>query len=154
MKYFFLTVGVFTPIFLTACTAPKNTTEHANQMIVVEQSENFDTVIDTLTEAIAEKELTLLSTIDHQANAEKVNLQLRPTITLLFGNPKIGTQLMKSDQRIGLDLPLKMVIWEDENDTTFIGYYDASTLTGRYDIDDLATTEKMNGVLAELSKSK
>jgi uncharacterized protein (DUF302 family) len=89
-----------------------------------------------------------MAMIPHDKGAASVGLELRPTRVLIFGNPKVGTLLMQSNQSIGIDLPLKVLVHEDENGDVFVSYFDASFLTARHGITDkTAVVEKVNGAL-------
>src|SRR5258706_2076145 len=70
--------------------------------------------------------------IDHAAGAAAVGLSLRPTELLIFGNAKGGTPLMQSNQTIGIDLPLKVLVWEDASGATWLSYNDPSWLAKRH----------------------
>jgi uncharacterized protein (DUF302 family) len=74
------------------------------------------------------KGLTVFARIDPAAEAAEVGLSLRPTELLIFGNPKGGTPLMQSVQTTGIDLPLKILIWQDEAGKTWLLYNDPSWL--------------------------
>ncbi len=79
---------------------------------------------DRLEAIIADKGFVLVTRIDHSGAADRVGLELRPGQLLIFGNPKIGTLLMQVEQSVGLDLPLKFLVWEDEAGVTRISYDD------------------------------
>lgn len=85
---------------------------------------------------ITSRGLGIFGTIDHAAGAASVDLELRPTTLIIFGNPTLGTLLMQSNQTIGIDLPLKALVWEDECEVVRIGYNKAHTLARRHDITD------------------
>jgi uncharacterized protein (DUF302 family) len=70
--------------------------------------------------------------IDHAEGAANVGLSLRPTELLIFGNAKGGTPLMQSVQTIGIDLPLKALVWQDADDDTWLSYDDPSWLAKRH----------------------
>jgi uncharacterized protein (DUF302 family) len=72
--------------------------------------------------ALAKRDLTVFARIDHAANAAAVGLPLRPTEVVLFGNPKSGTALMQDQQRVGIDLPLKALVWQDAEGKVWLGY--------------------------------
>jgi uncharacterized protein (DUF302 family) len=76
-----------------------------------------------LTALLAQKGIEVFAHIDHTAGAEKVGLSLRPTQVLMFGNPKAGTPLMQGRQTIGLDLPLRVLVWQDESDKVWLTYW-------------------------------
>ncbi len=72
--------------------------------------------------------------IDHAAAGKKVGLTLRPTQVLIFGNPQAGTPLMQSQQTIGLDLPLRMLVWEDNSGTVWLTYRRPSVLAREHNV--------------------
>jgi len=78
------------------------------------------------------KGLTVFARIDHVAGAAEVELSLRPTELLIFGHAKSGTPLMHSVQTIGIDPPLKILIWQDEAGNTWLSYNDPSWLPKRH----------------------
>jgi len=83
--------------------------------------------------------------------ARKADMELDATVVLIFGNARAGTPLMQSDPRVGIELPLRMLIWED-HDGTHIGYLDPRELADRYALDgQQQTLERQATVLAELA---
>ena len=103
-------------------------------------------------EAIFEaKGVTLFARVDHQAGAEKVGLALRPTVLLIFGNPKLGTPLMQCRQALAIDLPQKALIYEDANGKVWLAYNDLNYLRQRHDAHGCeAAFSKVDGVLQKL----
>lgn len=91
---------------------------------------------ERLATEIRSRGLTIFATIDHAAGAADAGLPLRPTILLIFGNAKMGTPLMQIDQRIGTDLPLKALVWQDADDRTWISWNDPAWLVSRYILPD------------------
>jgi uncharacterized protein (DUF302 family) len=88
--------------------------------------------LDRLKGEIAARGLTLFAAIDHAKGAQEAGLSLRPTAVLIFGNAKGGTPLMLANQTIGLDLPLKALVWQDRADQTWVSYNDPVWLARRY----------------------
>ncbi|SHF22171.1 Uncharacterized conserved protein, DUF302 family [Modicisalibacter ilicicola DSM 19980] len=88
-----------------------------------------------LREALESRGLTLFTVVDHTQNAEKVDMQLPPVRTVIFGNPKVGTPLMQCQGSTALDLPQKMVIRED-GDTTRIEWNDPAYLAERHELQE------------------
>ena len=84
------------------------------------------------------KGLTVFAHVDHAAGAAAVGLPLRPTVLLIFGNAKGGTPLMQSAQTIGIDLPLKALVWQDASDATWLSYNDPAWLTHRHGVGEEA----------------
>jgi uncharacterized protein (DUF302 family) len=76
--------------------------------------------------------MTVFAHIDHAAGAAAAGLSLRPTEVLIFGNAKGGTPLMQAVQTIGIDLPLKALVWQDASGVTFLSYNDPAWLAKRH----------------------
>jgi len=87
---------------------------------------------DRLEAAVKAKGMTIFARIDHAAGASAAGLSLRPTEVLIFGNAKGGTPLMQSVQTIGLDLPLKALVWQDISGKTWLSYNDPAWLAKRH----------------------
>jgi len=88
--------------------------------------------MDRIEAEVKAKGLTVFARIDHAAGAEAVGLPLRPTELLIFGNAKGGTPLMQSVQTIGIDLPLKALVWRDAAGNTWLSYNDPGWLAQRH----------------------
>ena len=88
--------------------------------------------MNRLEAAVKAKGMTVFARIDHAAGASAVGLSLRPTEVLIFGNAKGGTPLMQSVQTIGLDLPLKALVWQDISGKTWLSYNDPAWLAKRH----------------------
>ena len=82
--------------------------------------------------AVKAKGMTVFARIDHAAAASAVGLSLRPTEVLIFGNAKAGTPLMQSVQTVGLELPLKALVWQDPSGMTWLSYNDPAWLAQRH----------------------
>ena len=101
------------------------------------------------------KGMTVFSRIDHAAGAADVGLSLRPTELLIFGNARAGTPLMQSAQTIGIDLPLKVLVWQDASRDTWLSYNDPSWLARRHGIGHEAerATTAISAALAAVVKA-
>ena len=88
--------------------------------------------MDRLEAEIKSKGMTVFARIDHAAGAAAVGLPLRPTELLIFGNANGGTPLMQSMQTIGIDLPLKALVWQDGSGKTWLSYNDPGWLAKRH----------------------
>jgi len=91
--------------------------------------------MDRLVTEVTAKGLTIFARIDHAAGAAQVGLPLRPTELLIFGNAKAGTPLMQSNQEVGIDLPLKMLVWEDAAGKTWLSYSDPRWIAKRHELE-------------------
>ena len=99
--------------------------------------------------------LTVFARIDHAAGAAEVGLSLRPTELLVFGNAKGGTPLMQAAQTIGIDLPLKALVWQDASGGTWLSYNDPSWLAKRHALGSEveATVSAMAAALGAVAKA-
>jgi uncharacterized protein (DUF302 family) len=88
--------------------------------------------MDRLEAAVKARGMTIFARIDHAAGAADAGLSLRPTELLIFGNAKGGTPLMQAAQSIGIDLPLKALVWQDGSGDTWISYNEPSWLANRH----------------------
>ena len=98
---------------------------------------------------IKAKGMTIFARVDHAAGAAAVGLSLRPTDLLIFGAAKGGTPLMESVQTIGIDLPLKALVWVDASGATWLSYNDPNWLATRHGLgpDSGATLKAMTALL-------
>jgi uncharacterized protein (DUF302 family) len=90
--------------------------------------------IDRLEAALKTARIAVFARIDHAAGAAAVGMKLRPTEVLIFGNPRAGTPLMQANQTIGLDLPLKVLAWEDADGHVWVCYNDPVSLARRHQL--------------------
>jgi uncharacterized protein (DUF302 family) len=111
--------------------------------------------MDRLEAAVRAKGMTVFARVDHAAGAAAVGLALRPTELLIFGNAKGGTPLMQSMQTIGIDLPLKALVWQDASGSTWLSYNDPSWLAKRHRLgpDSEATVGTMAAALNAAAKT-
>ncbi len=116
------------------------------RVILTPSTKNFDDTLVSLTEAIKRRGLTLFARIDHAAGARAAGLELEDEQVLLFGNPQSGTGLMQSDRRVGIELPLRMLLWR-EGERVLLGYEDPRLLAEHY---SLAGSEQTLEQMAKL----
>jgi uncharacterized protein (DUF302 family) len=90
--------------------------------------------MDRLAESVVRHGMTVFARIDHAAAAKEAGMTLAPTEVLIFGNPKGGTPLMQAAQTLGIDLPLKALVWQDGAGKTWIGYNDPKWLARRHGV--------------------
>ena len=141
-------------IALSCKSETKPMKENINQQAVETSNQDISVAkyAEQLKQELLTRGFTIMAHIDHAAGAEKVGLVLKPTQTLIFGNPKGGTLLMQQAQEIGIDLPLKLLIWEDEKGAVQTSYYNATALAKRYSIEQPeAVINKINGLFAGLT---
>ncbi|GKQ50524.1 DUF302 domain-containing protein [Bradyrhizobium sp. Ce-3] len=110
---------------------------------------------DRLKAELQARGLTLFAQIDHAAGAASAGLALRPTEVVVFGNAKGGTPLMQAAQTVGIDLPLKALVWQDEAGDTWLSYNDPAWLAERHGVADetKAVTSAMAALLGAIAKA-
>ncbi len=101
-------------------------------IVSIESRFGVSETIDRLAETVTNLGLTVFARIDHAAAATKVDMALRPTELLIFGNPKGGTPLMQDWQIAGIDLPVKALAWEDETGKVWLSYNEAEWIAARH----------------------
>jgi uncharacterized protein (DUF302 family) len=106
----------------------------SNGLITVASRFSVSETLDRLTAAITSAGLLVFARINHARNAEEVGLELRPTELLIFGHPKGGTPLMQDKQTAGIDLPVKALVWEDEEGKVWLTYNEAAWLATRHEL--------------------
>ncbi len=122
-------------------------------LITVESALDAAHTVQRLEAALAAKGVTLFAKVDHAGNAAGVDMKLGPTTVLIFGNAQAGTKLMQIDQRIGIDLPLKVLVSTDAAGKTWVSYNDPVWIAARYGItpENAAVLTGMKGMLAGLA---
>jgi len=120
---------------------------------VLDSNFGVDETEQRLIEAVENNGLTVMVQVDHKANAKTVGLDMPATRLVVFGNPKLGTQLMKCSPTVAIDLPMKMLIWE-EGETVKVAYNTVDYLVDRHQIDDCAASalEKVRQALDGFAK--
>lgn len=108
--------------------------------------------MDRFQAAIKAKGMSVFARINHAALAAEAGLPLRPTEVIIFGNPRAGTPLMQAGQTIGIDLPLKALVWQDDSGKVWLGYNEPRWLAKRHGIegaDDI--TSKIDRALRDIA---
>jgi uncharacterized protein (DUF302 family) len=117
------------------------------------QSQNTQEVsVKKLQKLIQEKELTLFETLDHQANAKAVKMDLKPETVVIFGNPKMGTVLMRCNPSIGLDLPLRILVSTDYEGITTLSYTNPEYWSLKHNIKDKNCLDIINKAAVALEE--
>jgi len=126
----------------------------ADGLITIASSYGPKETMDRLETEIKARGMTVFTRIDHAAGAGQVGLPLLPTELLVFGSAKAGTPLMQSNQTIGIDLPLKALVWQDATGKTWLSYNDPRWLAQRHGLgtDANPTVDAMVTGLRALTK--
>jgi uncharacterized protein (DUF302 family) len=103
-------------------------------LVSVKSGHDVARTVERLEASLRAKDVTVFAKVDHAAGAAKVGEQLRPTVLLLFGNPKLGTPLLQCAQTSGIDLPQKALVWQDEKGQTWLTYNDPQYIASRHGV--------------------
>ena len=126
----------------------------AEGLIAVKSAHSVKDTMDRLEAAAQARQLTVFLRLDHAAGAQKIGKTLRPTELLVFGHPKGGTPLMECAQTSGIDLPLKILVWQDDSAQVWAGYNDPQFLSDRHGARECAPViQNLRGTLAGLIQS-
>jgi uncharacterized protein (DUF302 family) len=107
-----------------------------NGMIHLSSPHSVSETLERLETIVQSKGLTILARIDHSGDAAKAGLQMQPTKLLIFGNAKSGTPLMIASPSVAIDLPLKALVWQDEDGKVWLSYNSPNYLEERHAIPD------------------
>ena len=104
-------------------------------------------------ELAKQRGLNVFARIDHAAGAAKIGKTLRPTEVLIFGNPQGGTPCMECAQSVGIDLPLKALVWEDASAQVWLGYNDPTFLAQRHGVAQCPVLQNLRKALSDLAEA-
>jgi uncharacterized protein (DUF302 family) len=122
--------------------------------VTISSAHGVTETVERLKALLAQKNIEVFADIDHAAGAKSVGQSLRPTRLLIFGNPQAGTPLMQSQQTIGLDLPLRVLVWADAVGKVWLTYHRPEFLAQQHHIKDRAEAVKaLDAGLAALARA-
>jgi uncharacterized protein (DUF302 family) len=106
----------------------------ADGLVALKSAHGAKETMDRLESAVKQRGLNVFARLDHAAGAAKIGKQLRATELLIFGNPQGGTPFMECAQSVGIDLPLKALVRQDESGQVWLGYNDPAYLAARHGV--------------------
>ena len=116
----------------------------ANDIIVKTSSCSVDATVSNLKTIMKEKGLTVFAVIDHHSNAKKVDMKLNESKVVIFGNAKLGTALMQEDIKVGLDLPLRVLVYKDSDGKVKMAYRNGTWLADEHTLNLPQKIQKVN----------
>jgi uncharacterized protein (DUF302 family) len=120
--------------------------------IIIKNSQNsVEKTVYILQNIVTKQGFTVYAIVDHQAGADKVRMQLPPSKEIIFGNPKAGTLLMQENMVAGLDLPIRILVFEDSDNRTKIAYRDGDWLASEYNLTEKRVLNMMNFTLDNIT---
>ncbi|UCF32233.1 MAG: DUF302 domain-containing protein [bacterium] len=121
-------------------------------IVTVQSGFSVEETADRLEAVLERKGMTVFNRIDHAAAAGAIGQDLRPTVLIIFGNPKVGTALMQCSQTAGIDLPLKALVWRDADGLVKLSYNHPQFLADRHGIIACGDViERMTGALKAIT---
>ncbi len=107
-----------------------------NGIITIPSNHSVDETVERLRGILTAKGVMLFALVDHSGEAEKAGLKMPPTKLLIFGSPKAGTPVMLASPSIAIDLPLKILVWEDASGKVWVSYNSPQYLKERHSVPD------------------
>lgn len=128
-----------------------DTQEHEDSRLYLAEGElSVEDMTKRLEEELIRRGIPLFAKFDHAQNAREAGLALRPTTVLVFGSPKVGTGLMQENQKISLELPLRISVWEDEKGSTWLAFPRIAHMAAEYGLSQHPAVPKMQALMEEL----
>ena len=122
-------------------------------MVRVKSPHSPADTVSRLEAQVRQRNLAVVARVDHAAGAARVNQTLRPTEVIIFGNPQAGTPLMLCSQVVGIDLPMKALVWVDAQQQTWLGYNDPVWLVRRHGGGDCPAAENVRKALDAIASA-
>ena len=137
---------------ISTCITTVAVAGDVNGLIKKKSAHSVSVTLDRLEGLLKKKGITIAARWKHSEKAKAVNIPMRDTELLIFGNPKLGSHLMTSKQTVAIDLPMKAIAWKDEKGQVWIAYNDPNYIAKRHGVTDRPEQlKKMSGALAKLT---
>ncbi|OED39648.1 hypothetical protein AB833_14730 [Chromatiales bacterium (ex Bugula neritina AB1)] len=121
-------------------------------MVTIASAHSVKDTADKLEKVLESKGMNVFGRVNHAKGAEKAGMQLQPTELVIFGNPKVGTPLMKCARTVAIDLPQKALIWQDDAGKVWFSYNDPAYLAERHGMEGCeAVLKKVSGALGKFA---
>lgn len=154
LRFYRYTIILFGTVLATLLASMASAEPQANGLIVLKSTHDVQTTMDRLEAVVRDKGMNVFARIDHASGAASADMNLSPTQVLVFGNPRVGTPLMTCSHTIAIDLPQKMLVWEDIAGTTWLAYNDPGYLKARHASDGCDEVfGKVSGALAAFANA-
>jgi len=139
-------------IFAAALLLLAGGVQAADGLVTMSSTRSVSETMDMLEQGVTAAGFRVFARVDHGAGAASVNMPLAPTELLIFGKPDAGTLLMQSQRTVGIDLPLKYLVWQQADGKVMVGWNDPAWVNARHGITDRAPVEqKMQDVLRKFA---
>jgi uncharacterized protein (DUF302 family) len=145
-------MGIIQTLIISLCLLVSTQALSADGLVAVKSPHNPKDTMDRIEIVVNQKGMTVFAKIDHAAGAVKIGKTIRPTEVLIFGNPQGGTPFIECSQTVGIDLPLKALVWEDASGQVWLGYNDPVFLATRHGASQCPAAQNIKKALAEIAK--
>lgn len=122
-----------------------------NDIVVKNSKKTVEATMDKLQNIVNKKGFTVFAVINHQLGADKARMKMAPSEEIIFGNPKMGTIIMQENMQAGLDLPIRILVYQDADEKTKVAYRDGTWLQNEHNITKIKLINKMNFVLDNIT---
>ena len=126
--------GILATVLVTSAGVAQERVPASEGMIAYVSDVPFTATTGRVESAVTSRDLRVMQVLDHSGAAARLGEDISPNLVVLFGNPQTGSQLMACAPRVGIDLPQKLLVWE-ENGTVYVGYNDPWWLVSRHSIE-------------------
>ena len=150
MSYTRAGLALISAIALSGCATLQ---PHDNGMITLKSPHSAAQTLTRLEGEVKKRGLAIVARIDHAAGATRVGKSLRPTELMIFGNPQAGTPLMECAQGVGIDLPMKALVWMDAQSQVWLGYNDPVWMVRRHGGGDCPAADNVRKALAAIAQA-
>ena len=123
----------------------------ANDIIIKNSNKTVGATMNKLQNIVNKKGFKVFAVVNHQLGADKVRMKMPPSQEIIFGNAKMGTTLMLENMQVGLDLPVRVLVYQDKNLKTKIAYRDGTWLGSEHNLTKQKIVNKMNFVLDNIT---
>ena len=123
----------------------------ANDIIIKESSCGVSRTVKNISKILHDKGLTIFTIVSHHKNAASVDMKMPESKLIIFGNPKLGTSLMKQDMTVGLDLPMKILVYRDKDSKVKMAFRDGTWMAKEHDLNIPKREKKMNGAMNKIT---
>ena len=144
---------LFPLFFFSLCLMASGVASAADGLVSIKSPYPARETMTRLESLVKERGLTVFARVDHAAGAAKIGMTLRATEVLIFGNPQGGTPFMLCAQTLGIDLPLKALVWEDAAAQVWLSYNDTAFLARRHGAPDCPAVENLRRALAGITEA-
>ena len=138
-------------ILLTAFVSADGVSASSDDLIKRSSNHNVKDTMDRLEKIVKSKKLTVFARIDHRAGAKSVGMDMNDAEVLIFGSPKLGTAIMKFDAAAGLDLPLRVVVYADNDGKVWLSYHNPQSLSKNFDVSKSKALVMAEGALGKMT---